>query len=41
MLINDHTSQQSRKEYTGDRAKQAALAAAGTEIDKIIDAYEA
>lgn len=41
MLMNDHTSQQARKKYTGDRAKQAALAAAGKEIDDICDAYEA
>lgn len=39
MLMNDHTSQQARKKYTGDRAKQASLAAAGKEIDDIFDAY--
>ena len=41
MLMNDHTSQQARKKYTGDRAKQASLAAAGKEIDDIFDAYYA
>lgn len=41
MLLNDHTSQQARKKYTGDRAKQAALAAAGKEIDDIFDAFDA
>jgi hypothetical protein len=41
MLMNDHTSQQARKKYTGDRAKQAALAAAGKEIDDIFDAFDA
>ena len=39
MLMNDHTSQQARKKYTGKQAKQAALAAAGKEIDDISDAY--
>ncbi len=41
MLLNDHTSRQARKKYTGDRAKQAALAAAGKEIDAIADAFGA
>ncbi|EET47306.1 hypothetical protein TR2A62_3587 [Thalassobium sp. R2A62] len=41
MLMNDHTSQQARKKYTGDRAKQAALAAAGKEIDDLFDAFGA
>lgn len=41
MLMNDHTSQQARKKYTGDRAKQAALAAAGKEIDDLFDAFDA
>lgn len=40
MLMNDHTSQQARRKYTGDRAKQAALAAAGKEIDDIFDAFD-
>ena len=40
MLMNDHTSLQARKKYTGDRAKQASLAAAGKEIDDIFDAYD-
>ncbi|MCE0505912.1 hypothetical protein LR948_11130 [Roseivivax sp. GX 12232] len=35
MLLNDHTSRQARKKYTGDRAKQAALAAAGQELNDI------
>ncbi|WP_417273736.1 hypothetical protein [Celeribacter halophilus] len=39
MLLNDHTSQQARKKYTGDRAKQAALAAAGKEIGDIFDEF--
>ena len=39
MLMNDHTSQQARKKYTGDRAKLAALAAAGSEIDGIFDEF--
>ena len=39
MLMNDHTSRQARKKYTGDRAKQAALAAAGKEIDDIFDEF--
>jgi hypothetical protein len=37
MLMNDHTSQQARKKYTGDQAKQAALAAAGREMEDIFD----
>ncbi len=37
MLLNDHTSQQARKKYTGDQAKAAALAAAGKEIEGIFD----
>jgi hypothetical protein len=41
MLLNDHTSQQARKKYTGDRAKQAALAAAAKEIGDIFDAFGA
>lgn len=41
MLMNDHTSRQARKKYTGDRAKQAALAAAGKEIDDIFDTFGA
>jgi hypothetical protein len=41
MLINDHTSRQSRKKYTGDQAKAAALLAASKEIDDIFDAYGA
>jgi hypothetical protein len=40
MLMNDHTSRQARKKYTGDRAKQAALAAAGREIDKIFNSFD-
>ncbi len=39
MLMNDHTSRQARKKYTGDWAKQAALAAAGKEIDDIFDEF--
>ncbi len=38
-LLNDHTSQQARKKYTGDRAKAAALVAAGKEIDDISEAF--
>ncbi|GGH20951.1 hypothetical protein SAMN05444007_101485 [Cribrihabitans marinus] len=41
MVMNDHTSQQARTRYTGDRAKQAALAAASKEIDGIFDAFDA
>ncbi|MEM5542649.1 hypothetical protein WNY61_07850 [Sulfitobacter sp. AS92] len=41
MLVNDHTSQQARKKYTGVRAKQAALAAAAKEIDDLFDAFGA
>lgn len=41
MLINDHTSRQARKKYTGDRAKAAALVAAGKEIDDISEAFGA
>lgn len=41
MLLNDHTSRQARKKYTGDRARQAALAAAAKEIDDIFDSYNA
>lgn len=40
MLINDHTSQQARKKYTGDQAKAAALLAAGKEIDDIFDDFD-
>lgn len=40
MLLNDHTSRQARKKYTGDQAKQAALAAAGKEIDDILELYD-
>ncbi|MDO6512110.1 hypothetical protein Q4514_16515, partial [Celeribacter halophilus] len=34
------TSQQARKKYTGDRVKQAALAAAGKEIGDIFDEFK-
>lgn len=40
MLINDHTSPQARKRYTGNQAKAAALAAAGKELDDIADAFD-
>ncbi|MDG3043137.1 hypothetical protein [Roseicyclus marinus] len=40
MLMNDHTSQQARKKYTGNQAKQAALAAAGREIDEIFGFFD-
>ncbi|TNF21585.1 MAG: hypothetical protein EP318_06425 [Rhodobacteraceae bacterium] len=40
-LLNDHTSRQAREKYTGDRARQAALAAAGKEIDDISEAFGA
>lgn len=39
MLINDHTSRQAQKKYTGDQAKAAALLAAGKEIDDISEAF--
>lgn len=41
MLMNDHVSQQAREKYTGDRAKQAALAAASKEIDDLFEAFGA
>jgi hypothetical protein len=41
MLINDHTSRQARAKYTGDRAKAAALLAAGKERDDISEAFGA
>ena len=40
MLLNDHTSQQARMKYTGDQAKQAALAAAGKKNGDIFDEFK-
>ncbi|WP_353476831.1 hypothetical protein PVT71_28655 (plasmid) [Salipiger sp. H15] len=40
-LLNDHTSHQARKKYTGDRAKAAAMAAASHELDGILAAFGA
>lgn len=39
MLLNDHTSHQARKKYTGEQAKAAALAAASVELNDIADMF--